>query len=599
MQAVLDLPGVRQAVASPDGERVAFYYDDGEQYELHVLELPTGECRQLTDGEVHSDPTSHLAWTPDGAEVLYHYHRESDREDDIYAVDRDGSVRPVVVQQGNCMLTDVGDDGSLLFVRSVDDGSSVYRHDLDDGETVRLTREADVYDAKLSPDGEHVAYTASPEGSDESGVWVADADGRVEGRLALERDGVGIRDWSSEGDLLVEGGSTGEPSFGVVGLAGVGGRDGHVEVESERWSGRREFREHLLQFLDPPGEHVLVERVTDEATYVPVIYDLSGGESVVDVPDGVGTFAGEGYGATLADDGLLVDFTSSRRKRMLYRYDTDDDALEPLFEPDVGDLDPDSFVDARHVTVTAEDGATVGGLLYESEAEEGPSPAVVRVSRSPERTSVRGFDPSTQFLLSEGYSVLWVNQRGANRYLGPSQPSLEGELGGEDQADVVAATDWLRDRDRVDEDRIAIVGRRYGGYSAYRQLQQYPDRYACGVAWAGIADLEALHDDETADRAVRSGLEFGIGSQVGDSEWRRRSPVESAGDLDAPVAIVHWVGNETIPVGQSHLMRDALVDAGFEEGEDFEYEEMEEDLGDDSPTAVGFEYVADFLDSQL
>lgn len=594
-EAFLELPGARAGVASPDGDRVAFYHERGQQRALHVLDVTTGEHNRLTGGGSGSQIGGHLAWSGDGEEVLYH-RRAQDETDDIHAVSLDGQVRPIVTQSGRCLLTDVStDSGQFLFLHERDGVNQLCRHDNRTGETVQLVTQGNVQGAKLSPDGERVAYTTAGDtgGVESAAVRLVDRHGGDSVALSLGRTGVGVRDWTA-GRLLVDAWGVDQPSCGVVRLTGAGDTGGGPRIESERWVGSDTHREHPIQFLGT--DRLLAERVTRRATLVPVVYSLTGGATVVNVDGGVADFAGEGYGAALADGSLLVGYHAPDTKAGLYRYDPAVDRSHPLFEPDSGRFGSDPFVDAEHVTVESGEDTQVGGILYRGSEIPEPSPVVVRISGSPGRTTLQRFDPSTQYLLRRGYSVLWVNQRGANRYLQSGTRSLRGEFGDGDQRDIAAVADWLAGRDWVDERRLAIVGRHYGGYCAYMQLLSDDTRFAAGAAWAGLGDLVTLHRNEATDQRVCAELE----RLLGESEelWRERSPVGHVDSLRTPLAVVHAVGDNSIPVEQSRQMRTALREAGVSEGDVFEYHELEGSEAA-SRTVTGYQIVGEFLDRRL
>jgi len=593
VETFLRVPGARAGVASPDGERVAFYHEEGRQRELRVLDVRTGDHERLTGGGLGSQIGGHLAWCGDGEAVLYH-HREQDGTDSIHAVSLDGQVRPVVTRSGRCLLTDVSaDTRQLLFLCERDGETNLCRHDTRTGETVQLVTQGEVQGAKLSPEGEWVVYTTAGDtgGVESAGVRLVDRHGGDSVALSLGRTGVGIRDWTA-GRLLVDAWGVDRPSCGVVRLDGAGGPDGGPRIESERGVGSDTHREHPIQFLGT--DRVLAERVTRRATLVPVVHSLTAGATVLDVDDGVADFAGEGYGAALADGGLLVGYHSPDTTASLYRYDPAAGESHPLFEPSSEAFGSESFVGAEHVVVESGD-SRVGGILYRGSETDEPSPVVVRVSGSPGRATLQRFDPSTQYLLGRGYSVLWVNQRGANRYLRSHQP-LDGEFGGGDQRDIAAVADWLAGRDWVDESRLGILGRHYGGYCAYMQLLRDHTRFAAGVAWGGLGDLITLQRNDATDRRVRTEMERLLGENR--ETWRKRSPVEHVESLQTPLAVVHAVGDDSIPVEQSRQMRIALRDAGFEEGEAFVYHELEETEAT-SRAAAGYQTIGEFLDRRL
>ncbi|MFP5246635.1 MAG: hypothetical protein ACLGH0_08065, partial [Thermoanaerobaculia bacterium] len=77
---------VFSAQISPDGKLVAVT-NRGGQEDLFVVELATGEVRQLTNDDAHDRGA---AWSPDGAHIYFYSQREADRYE-IWRVAADGS----------------------------------------------------------------------------------------------------------------------------------------------------------------------------------------------------------------------------------------------------------------------------------------------------------------------------------------------------------------------------------------------------------------------------------------------------------------------------------------------------------------------------
>ncbi|PSQ22649.1 S9 family peptidase, partial [Halobacteriales archaeon QS_9_67_15] len=114
LEALATLPTTAPPTSSPDGNEVALYYDVTGRNELHVLDTETGELEQWSDGEVPRNARWFVKWGADGDRVFFPLDDDGDEQNDIYAIDRDGSVEPVVEMDGQCMLTSVAEDGSRL-----------------------------------------------------------------------------------------------------------------------------------------------------------------------------------------------------------------------------------------------------------------------------------------------------------------------------------------------------------------------------------------------------------------------------------------------------------------------------------------------------
>jgi dipeptidyl aminopeptidase/acylaminoacyl peptidase len=567
LEALASLPSFHHPTASPDGSEVAMFYDGSGRNELHALGVDDGEDTQWSDGDVPRNARWYVRWGAEGDRVFFHLDDAGDEQNDVHAIDRDGSVEAVVKLDGQTALQDVGDDGETLLVGSTADGQmNLYVHDLTAGESTKVTEFDRAAGAgTLSPDCSRFAFATNDSADfDNQDVFVADVDGSNARNLEIGETGAESTpvDWSPDGDrLLVGDNSTDLGRCGVYDLA----------ADDVRWLGDEGAEETAVAFL-PDGDRVLALR-TRRAAVMPVVYDLDSGDSrELDLPEGVASFPQQGN-PVLDDDRVLVTHTTPTDRTALLAYDLATDESEVLKAADYGDVDPASFADAEYFRFESHDGLDVGALLYDS--GERPSPLVVNPHGGPRAADYRSFDLYTQFLVSRGYSVLQVNYRGSTGRGKEFVDLLKDDWGGDEQGDVAEAVRQVSERDWIDEDRVVVFGGSYGGYSAYWQMVQYPELYDAGVAWIGLTDLGDMYEN-TMPHYRTELLEKYLGTPDENPDlYEERSPVEHVENLDTPLLIVHGVNDRRVPVSQARIFRDALDDAGYERGEDGDYEYVE------------------------
>ncbi|WP_224268106.1 S9 family peptidase [Haloprofundus salinisoli] len=595
------LPSFHHPRLSPDGDRVALYYDETGRNELHLVDLDSGERRRITDGEVPRNARWPVAWDSTGERVFFHLDADGDEQNDIYAVGLDdgemASVDPVVELDGQAILEDVTDDSRYLLYRSdANQQMNVYRYDTESGETEQLTEYAfPVALASFSPDGDRIAYAANEtENLENYDAYVMNADGSEKRKLDVGTVGteVGPSDWHPDGDAVLVTDNSGD-------LGRVGVYD--LDTGGVTWLGDGEHEEAAVTF-GPDGDRVVAKRMREAGT-LPVVYDLETGESEeFELPEGVAN-----VGSSVADDGtVLVAHTTPTARPTLLAYDLDSHESEALVEPDYGDIDSERFVDAEYVTYESTDGLDVGALLYdarETAAGTEPSPAVVMVHGGPHSWSSKAFNLYAQFLAAKGYTVLLPNYRGSIGRGREFKNAIHGDWGGMEQEDVAAGARWLAEKEWVDADRLAVFGGSYGGYSTFMQLVQRPELWKTGVAWVGITDLHLMHEE--AMPHYQTFLETQMGDPEEDNDlWRERSAIEHVEVAEPPLYIVHGVNDARCPISQARVFRDALLERGWSEGEDgeFEYTELgEEGHGstDIDQKVRAYSYVGDYLDRRL
>mgnify|MGYP006289491699 CR=1 FL=1 len=69
LEELASLPEFYHPVASPDGDKVAFYYDKSGRNELYVLDKETDEIEQISEGEVPRNARWPIMWHPDGDKI--------------------------------------------------------------------------------------------------------------------------------------------------------------------------------------------------------------------------------------------------------------------------------------------------------------------------------------------------------------------------------------------------------------------------------------------------------------------------------------------------------------------------------------------------
>ena len=121
------------AAWSPDGTQVAFASRRTGNWELHLVEIATGQEKRLTENtSVDYAP----AWSPDGRDIAFESNRDTSM--DIYVMDADGkNIRRLTDHPANDYDPTWSPDGqSIAFVSNRDGNSEIYMMDVS-GKNVR------------------------------------------------------------------------------------------------------------------------------------------------------------------------------------------------------------------------------------------------------------------------------------------------------------------------------------------------------------------------------------------------------------------------------------------------------------------------------
>ena len=590
LEELASLPSFFHQTVSPDGSKVAYYYDGTGRNELYVQDIETGERERWSDGDVPRNARWHVTWGGND-EVFFHVDDAGNEQNDVHVLTAEDDAEPMVEMDGQVALADTADDGERLLLASSRDGQmNLYVHDRSTGETEKVTEyERAVGSACFSPDGERIAYsTNESDVYENTDVYVANADGSDPEPLDLAETGAETSpvEFSPDGERLLV-----EDNTNDLGRSGVY----DLETGEVTWY-ESDDEESPDAFLS--DDALLVTRKSEMAVEK-VVYDLETGESeAFDLPEGT---TGTGLAGTPVVDEhrvVVAQATPSSRPEMLV-YDRADGSTETLLEADYGPFSADAFADAEFFTFDSDgvpetparatevgpyDELAIEALLYDPGDDVRPAPLVVKVHGGPRAADYRTFDLYTQFLVSQGYAVLLVNYRGSDGRGREFAREIYEDWGGAEQGDVASGVEHvLAEYDWLDEDRVAVFGGSYGGYSAYWQAVQYPDLYDASVAWIGLTDLTEMF--ETTMPHFRTELmEKNLGTPEANPDlYRERSPIEYTGNVDSPMLMIHGVNDRRVPVSQARLFRDELLALGYE------VDERDPDADGDSDADV--EYV--------
>ncbi len=532
--------------ASPDGSRLVFGMDAGgnERQQLWSLEPGSGDITALT-----ADPESiHSfgAFTPDGRRFAFASNARDPRWFDILSVGLDDpGATPAPVLAGDALLTPlaVASDGQGILIR-------------------RANTNLDQDLLFLPSTGSEPRLLTSHEG--EASIPAAALDPLREGVLLLtnqDRDTVALErlDLSSERrDVLVAG------AWDVEALA-----------------------------VAPDGRFVGYA-VNDDGRSRIVLREIESGRerTVTGLPLGVA----EGLTWDGSGERLAFSYAGPRDPSTIWTCGHDG-AAERAMPVDFGAIDPGSLVEPEIIRYRSFDGREIPALWFRPLNGSGPWPTVVDVHGGPESQRRPTFAPITQFLLARGYAVLAPNVRGSTGY-GKTYCHLDDvERRMDAVKDLAAASDWLRARPEVRQDRVAVMGQSYGGFMTLAALTTYPDRWAAGVDVVGIANFVSFFEQTGPWRRSTRAAEYG--DPVRDAALLRDiSPIHRVDRINAPLLVIHGRNDPRVPLGEAEQIAGALQARGADV-ELLVFDDEGHGLVKRPNRIAGYDAVGDFLDRVL
>jgi dipeptidyl aminopeptidase/acylaminoacyl peptidase len=267
------------------------------------------------------------------------------------------------------------------------------------------------------------------------------------------------------------------------------------------------------------------------------------------------------------------------------------------------DFPADALVEPEAVSVSASDGMRIHAQLFRPQNHRPGErhKAAIFFHGGSRRQMLLGWHymfyyhnsyAMNQYLASRGYVVLSVNYRSGIGYGLDFREALDyGANGGSEFRDVVGAGLYLRGRDDVDPDRIALWGGSYGGYLTALGLARASDLFAAGV------DIHGVHDWNVVIRNFVPSYQAEQHAEVARRAFES-SPMASIASWRSPVLLIHGDDDRNVPFSESVDLAEALAKHGVEHEELVFPDEIHDFLLYKNWLAA-YEAAAAFLDRKL
>jgi len=224
----------------------------------------------------------------------------------------------------------------------------------------------------------------------------------------------------------------------------------------------------------------------------------------------------------------------------------------------VGGFEATGLVEPRAVTWKS-GSATVHGLLWRpaGAAARAARPLLVLVHGGPTGQALADWNTRVQAMVQRGWTVLQPQYRGSTGYGRAYTQALAARWGERDVADVAAGIRQAEKESWADTSRVAVMGGSAGGLTVLLLAAQHPDLVNAVVALFPVCDLVDL---AATTHRLESGYTLRLVGPLPATvdTYRDRSPLSRAGEIRAPVLLLHGSNDTTVPVAQSEAVAAAL-----------------------------------------
>ena len=542
---------------SPRGDRLAFVRSRPcAESDRLAYQLMAGEVGEREFRELGTQRTRHPSWSPSGSLLAFVHEDPSGWQ----LATSESSTGGLNLGTASSNFDWLGDE--FLFAVAEREGHAC-------GLKVSASEpwaEAVQFDlaglaphiVSAAPSEDSIAIASTNTGTGEGEVWVVDVRDGTRRLLWSRRGPVHRLCWSPDGSrlgVLVNPMSPGLWANHEIWVLDVDG-GGHSQLgEGLDLSFGQAIRGDDERGLEP----VKIEWVPESDAVYSVVS--------VDGRSGLGMFQIDGgYEVTYADEGSILDFTVAKQ--------TGDVVVSWSSSLSPGELSMLRGSDEQRITeinagwlesvvltpnqpIELDSGAQ-GWLTVPSDSV-GQTPLVVQVHGGPHFPIGERFSFDSQRFASYGLATLRSNPRGSQGYGAEFARAVVGDWGGADHDDIASLTDVALGDGSVAERPVAIIGESYGGYMANLAITK-GDQYDVAVAENGVSDLVSMASGPRGESFWHP--EMGGAPSENPALYSDRSPLEHVSKVGASVLLIHAEDDDNVPLAQSLMFYEALLEAG-------------------------------------
>ncbi len=542
---------------SPDGSEIAYVTNTSGQFNLWRQASDGGYPHQLTLFEERS--VREIAWSPDGATILFTADRDGDEFYQLYLVPARGGW-PRALTEAAGVQHFLGDepwapDGRTITYAGNDrepTDQDVILRGIEGGEVGRpVAGGATYFSGAWSPDGRRLTAMEFRSNTDSDVLLVGLADGSrrtVAGHEGEARSFPGP--WAADGSgfyLLTDQGRE---------FLGLGFYD--LAADDWRWV---ETPDWDVEDVAASGDgRFLAWVVNEDGSSRLAVRDLSSGEPV-DLPE---LPIGVASSLTFSRDGGKLGMLVSRpdHPAEVFVLDLAERTLAQLTFGALGGIPEVALTRPELVRFPTHDGREIPAWLYRPRGE-GPFPVVLSIHGGPEAQErpTYAYSGLYQYLVDRGIGVLAPNIRGSTGYGKSYQRLIHRDFGGDDLKDFEAAARFLRGLDWVDGGRLGVFGGSYGGFATLSCVSRLPEYWAAAVDLVGPSNLV------TFAKAVPPTWRRTMAAWVGDPETEaafllERSPISYVDRIQAPLFVIQGANDPRVVRGESDQIVERLRERG-------------------------------------
>jgi len=418
----------------PEDDRILFRMDDNGNEIFHLFMLADGDVTELTPDT--ASRAVFYGWAHDGGSFFYGYNKRDKRLMDVYEM-------------------------------NLETMKSELRYEMESGYSF----------GGMSNNKQYMALTKAINTND-SDLFIYDFESGEMTKINDTQSGNSAADFGVNSDYLLYLTDAGAEFSRLMRYNITTGES--EEVYSTNW-------DVSFAYLSHTGKYRVMLVNADAKNEISVIDTESGQE--IEFP----TFDQRSItSVNISRDEKMMSFYvgSSSSPSNLYVYNLETKEYKQLTNTLNDAINRDDLVTAEVVRYQSFDGTEIPAIYYvpkQASAEE-KVPALVWVHGGPGGQSRQSYFGLIQYLVNHGYAILAVNNRGSSGYGKTFYRMDDQRHGEEDLQDCVEGKNWLAQQDKIDAERIGIIGGSYGGFMTMAALTRAPEDFDVGVNLFGVTN---------------------------------------------------------------------------------------------------------------
>ncbi len=256
----------------------------------------------------------------------------------------------------------------------------------------------------------------------------------------------------------------------------------------------------------------------------------------------------------LDDENLIFTHHNLNKPADIYRIQSNGKNLRQLTHLNDDILHTLKLGDVDNITYKGADDADVQMfIVYPPDFDETKKyPLVLMIHGGPHGTFGDSWHYrwNAHLFAAPGYVVAMPNFHGSTSFGQEFAISIHGEHAHKPFEDIMKATDYMIEKDYIDENRMAASGGSYGGYMV-SWIAGHTDRYAALVNHAGVYDLYLQF---ASDYSGNRGYQYGGTPWENLDQLNENNPAQFAHNFKTPMLIIHGEKDYRVPVAHGFLI---------------------------------------------